>query len=285
MKWLEIKIETDDKRLEEPINALLFEIGVSGIASEEREGSFLIKGFIPSNLFDSSLEDKLKRSLQEISLIFPAAKILFSIKDLEEIDWAERWKKFFRPVQVSRLLTVVPSWEKCSPNTKYVIRIDPGPAFGTGQHPSTKLCLRAMEEVKIENMLDIGTGTGILAIYAALLGAKRILAIDIDPIAIKWARHNIELNRVSDKVILSDMPVQNISDRFSTVVANLLFDELMDVLPYIPSFLKEDGHLITSGILDDQKKGLLDKLKDSGFKVLKEISEEEWVCFICAKQS
>ena len=140
-----------------------------------------------------------------------------------------------------------------------------------------------MEELKIEDMLDIGTGTGILAIYGAILGAKRILAIDIDPVAIKWARHNVELNRVSDRVVLSDKPIQKISDRFSTIVANLLFDELMDVLPYIPSLRKENGHLITSGILDNQKKDLLKELRGLGFDVLKEKSEEDWICLICRR--
>ncbi len=282
MKWLEIRVETDDKRLEEPINALLFEIGASGIASEEKKNSLIIKGYLPSDLYDPSLKQRIRESLKEISLLFPA-EISFSIEILEEIDWAERWKRFFKPIQVSELLTVIPSWESVSPKTKYVIRIDPGPAFGTGQHPSTKLCLRAMEELKIEDMLDIGTGTGILAIYGAILGAKRILAIDIDPVAIKWARHNVELNRVSDRVVLSDKPIQKISDRFSTIVANLLFDELMDVLPYIPHLLKENGHLITSGILDNQKKDLLKELRDLGFNVLKEKSEEDWICLICRR--
>ncbi len=283
MDWIEIGITLSDPFLEEPISAVLFELGACGVYIDLEKS--LLKGYLPKKLIDSFTKSRLKDTLERISSIFSLQKVpFFYIKPAEQIDWVREWKKFFKPIEVTNLLTVIPSWESEKDiNTKYVIKIDPGPAFGTAQHPTTQLCLRLLESFKEkESILDIGTGTGILAIYAAILGIKKIFAIDIDPVALRWADHNLNLNRVKDKIVLSSKRVNNICDKFSIVVANLLLDELKEVISFIPAILK--GVFIVSGILRDQVYELRDMLEKYGLIIKKSLFQEEWVAVVCEKQ-
>ncbi len=283
MDWIEIGITVADPSLEEVISAILFELGASGVYFDTEKD--LIKGYLPKELIDSSTKNRLKDALKKIKSIFSLQKdISFYIKPAEQIDWVEEWKRFFKPIRVTDLLTVIPCWEsEKGIETKYVIKIDPGPAFGTAQHPTTQLCLKLLESFKgKESLLDIGTGTGILAIYAAMLGIKKILAIDIDPVALRWADHNLALNRVKDKVVLSSKRVDSISDKFSIIVANLLFDELKEVIPSVPFILKEV--FIVSGILKEQLSELKEMLERYGLYIKKSFFQEEWAALLCEKR-
>ncbi len=283
MNWIEVGITVTEPFLEEVISAVLFELGASGVYIDSEKN--LIKGYVPEKLLNSVTKKRLKDALERIKSIFSLKQVpAFYIKPAEQIDWVEEWKRFFKPVQVTDLLTVIPAWEsEKGISTKYVIKIDPGPAFGTAQHPTTQLCLKLLESFKSkESLLDIGTGTGILAIYAAMLGIKRILAIDIDPVALRWAEHNVDLNRVSDRIILSPERVNTICDKFSIIVANLLFDELKGVIPFIPSILKEA--FIVSGILRDQVHELRDMLEEYGLVIKTSLFQEEWVAVVCEKR-
>lgn len=285
MNWIEILVKLPDPVLEECVSAILIEAGAVGTYIQSEKDKLIIKGYIPKQLLNKALLRKIIEHLRELEAIFQLSKTCkVCVNQVEESDWVAKWKKFFKPIQVTENLTIVPCWEtKGSFKTRYVIKIDPGPAFGTGQHPTTQLCLKALELLynNQESMLDIGTGTGILAIYGAILGIKRILAIDIDPVALKWAEHNIQINGLKDRIFLSSIPVSKISDKFSIITANLLFDELKEVLPYIPFLLK--GRLIISGILEEQVAQMNKFLIKHALKVIYTISEKEWVCLICER--
>jgi len=282
MRWHEVGINTHEAILEEPINAFLFHIGASGTHTEQKGQEFLIKGYIPEKFLYDDISKKIEEFLNSLHLIFPYTKRpLFYIKELKELDWTDEWKTFFKPLKVSKDLLILPSWESPNDQAKHVLKIEPGPAFGTGQHPTTQLCLKALESISCEqmrkwSMLDIGTGTGILAIYGAMLGITDVLAIDIDPVALKWAGHNIELNRVSDKVTLSSEPVSCIPKEFDIITANLLLDEIKDVIPHVQPILKK--FLIISGILKEQFEELEDLLKSWNLSKRDISFQEDWMC-------
>ena len=182
---------------------------------------------------------------------------------------------------------VFPAWEYSPRSLDYrVIRIDPGPAFGTGQHPTTRLCLEAMERVYIPGiwtMLDVGTGSGILAIYGAMLGAVRVVAIDRDPEAIRWAKRNISLNDLSGEIALSSRPIEKWRDRFSLLTANLLLDTILENLQEFSRVLDPGGWLILSGILREQVKEVEENLDEYGLHEDKILYQEEWACLIAKK--
>ncbi len=173
----------------------------------------------------------------------------------EDTDWSERWKDFFEPLQVSPRFWVVPSWRNdfSPPDEAIALSIDPGMAFGTGQHATTALCVemidRRLRPEKDQSLFDLGTGSGILAIAAAKLGVARILGVDIDPDAVDVALENARANDVDGSVELSDTLVQDIDERFDWVVANVLADPLQKLAPHILRCLKPGGQLVLSGIL------------------------------------
>lgn len=286
MRWYEIGIRIYENTLEEPISAFLFQLGASGTYTEQKKGSLLIKGYIPEELLSSDLHQRTERFLKELYLIFKIKKTDFYVKELKEVNWVDNWKSFFRPIRVSKDLLILPAWESKDMQIKHTIRIDPGPAFGTGQHPTTQLCLRALETLSCEmdkgwNMLDIGTGTGILAIYGIMLGITNAVAIDIDPVALKWAEHNIKLNGLSDRITLSSDPVSNISGKFHIIVANLLFNEIKDIISYIPAILKK--YFIISGLLKEQLRQLESLLNKHGLGIKGVTFQKDWICTICYK--
>ena len=158
---------------------------------------------------------------------------------IEDQDWSTSWRQFFRPQRITERLTVLPAWMPEPPSCgEWVIKMDPGPAFGTGQHPTTRLCLEAMERLSPQGpwtMLDVGTGSGILAIYGARLGAKRILALDTDPEALRWAERNMDLNALTGSIELSSLPLETQTGTFSLITANLTLETILELLPYLSS--------------------------------------------------
>ena len=287
MDWFEINITIEDQFIQEIVNVFLFELGVTGTVTEDKNDHWLIKGYLPSNITLKQINKRIQIFLDKISFIFPSIKKpKYSIKrqTFKDNNWVNSWRKYFRPIHISKNLTIIPPWESTtSTNTTHTIVIEPGPAFGTGYHPTTQLCLKAIEYLSpIDlswNMLDIGTGSGILSIYAALLGAKDILAIDIDPIALKWAKYNINLNNVSDKILLSSNPIQEISGNFYLITANLLFDEMIHIIPYIPSILNK--WFIISGILQNQFQEIQKILNQYNFLIRYINKKEDWISIIC----
>jgi len=231
---------------------------------------------------DKELEDE-KPFLKHSDLLdFPGAR-----SRLENQDWSMTWRQFFRPQQITDGLTVVPAWTP--PPSEFagkVLRIDPGPAFGTGQHPTTRLCLAAMEGVSPSRswtMLDVGTGSGILAIYGARLGARKIVGIDTDPEALQWAEKNIDLNGLTGSVALSSQPLDRQTGAFSLITANLTLETILGLLPDFPRLLERSGALILSGLLEEQVRRVQEELPNQGFHQTGLRSMEEWACLVVKK--
>lgn len=285
--WLEIAIEINPVA-HEAVSAFLFDLGCTGVVTQNFQDHAL-RTFLP---FSCNLEETRNRIVfffEELKAFFPEVlSPKLALSPLEKQDWGRTWRRFFHSERVTPGLMIVPVWEKMpSCFDGEVIRMDPGPAFGTGKHPTTRMCLEAMEKIVLPGswtMLDVGTGSGILAIYGARLGAGRIVGIDTDPEALKWAERNIELNGLSGAIVLSNASPRQLTESFSVVLANLIFGVILELLPQFSQVVDPGGWLILSGILQDQVEEVLRGLNVTGFSETQVLHQEEWACLVSRKR-
>ena len=285
--WLEIAIKAAPEFVD-PLSAFFFDLGCTGLVGEDF-GNRTLKAYLPLDENPEAIQNKIDIYLNNLSVIHPHLPSPdFKLTKMENQDWQRNWRRFFKPVRISPKLLILPVWEKPLSHTEklHIIRIDPGPAFGTGQHATTKMCLQAMESFDLhesQTLLDVGTGSGILAIYGAQLGFGKIEAIDVDPEAVRWAERNINLNNAADAIALSGTGIEAIQSRFSLVCANLILSELLRLMPEFSRLIKTDGHLLASGILKDQVEKIEKALPASGFSTSHILYEDEWACMILRK--
>lgn len=305
--WIEIKIQTPPE-LADAISNCLLELGSEGISQEvdlneidprdfneapETRFSGQLKAYFPER---SKWEQKLSRLsdyMDDLHQIFPdMAKPEFAVRKIADQDWGEQWKKYFKPVRIYKNIVIKPTWERYTPSGRdIVIEIDPGMAFGTGQHPSTRMCLEALEEILMKertarkrSVLDIGTGTGILGIAAAKLGADRVVAVDIDPKAAEIAQENVDINQVKGKVSVMNMDIANLDGSFDIIVANLTAETIIKLRGHIVPMLAAGGYLILSGIIEQRAQLVEEALALNSLSMQKALREKEWVCYVYKKQ-
>lgn len=254
---------------------------------------------VPEN---AAVEQAVRNSIAELGSMrseigIDMGSLKIEVRSVDEEDWANNWKAYFKPMPVGEKLLVCPSWEKIPDgNTRAVLKIDPGMAFGTGTHHTTRMCLELLEKniKKRDLVADLGCGSGILSIAASLMGAKETYAIDIDPVAARVAAENAELNgidmsgyfiRIGD--ILSDEKFRDdISGRqYDIVLANIVANVIIAFAPVIPQLMKPDGKLIASGIIADRLDEVLDALKANGLEAVEICSGEDWRAVLAAKIS
>jgi ribosomal protein L11 methyltransferase len=286
--WLEISIRVHAMAAE-PLSAFLFDLGCLGLTSEDTPSTTLIKTYLPFREDFDNLQQRIDSFLSNLKGFFPECdSYQCTIRRIEDEDWNRNWRRFFYPDRVTPRLMVVPAWEPLPRNMDgEVIRMDPGPAFGTGQHATTRLCLAALEMVDLPpswSLLDVGTGAGILALYGAKLGASRVVAIDLDPEALRWAKKNFELNDLEASIELSSAPIEKMDGRFSLLTANLILHTIMELLPHFKRLLDPGGWLILSGILAGQTSEIERGLMKFDFQESRFFYQEEWACSISRKQ-
>jgi ribosomal protein L11 methyltransferase len=287
--WLEISIQIHPVG-NESLSAFLFDLGCTGVVIQDLRDP-AVKAYLPLEKGLEKTRAAIEAFLTDLSGIFPeiqSPKLLLS--HLEDQDWERNWRRFFHPTRVTPALMIYPAWEPITAlSDGHAIRIDPGPAFGTGQHPTTRMCLETMEKVSAHkqqwSLLDVGTGSGILAIYGAKLGAAPIVGIDIDTEALRWAARNIELNRLTKAIKLSSRPIQMWRHRFSVVTANLVLGAIIELAPYFGEVMLPDAVLILSGLLRDQVSITCSALAAQGLRQERTIYEEEWACLLAEKQT
>lgn len=278
MRWAEIIIEAEPDAVDAVGNALNA-AGCSGFEVRDEAQPPAVAGYLP---VDDRLEDRLGK-LQDALADLPKYGISGAGTDLtlryvEEADWANAWKAYFKPIRVGRHLIVTPPWEHPDLGPSDIpIVIDPGMAFGTGSHPTTQLCLGALEDyVKPgHRVADVGTGSGILAIAAAKLGASSVAANDIDPLAVKITRENANVNGVSVEVTEA-LP----DGSHDIVVANILADVIIGIAEELADLLKPNGALIASGIIDTRASDVREALEAIGLSHLETRRQGEWVAIV-----
>ncbi|MBC7263974.1 MAG: 50S ribosomal protein L11 methyltransferase [Chloroflexi bacterium] len=300
-EWLEISVSVDGEAAE-AVSQVFNRYGVGGAVLELRvldapddtyysvapKGS--VKTYIPVE--DEDTRQKIERALWLLGRLYPLPEPQFKV--LAARDWAEAWRQNFGLQRVGCSFVIKPPWEAYTPAPgERIIELEPGMAFGTGLHPSTRLCLMALEDYLSpgDSALDLGTGSGILAIAAARLGANSVLALDIDPVAVNEARSNIERNGVSQQVRLyvgSLIPPANAKpgfyvpqgQRFDCVVVNILAEIIASLAPRLTGSLKPTGRIIASGIIEERLDIVLDAFAKFGLAIREEKREQDWVALI-----
>lgn len=236
-----------------------------------------------------SESDNAAEALEFLKERFNAEGIWNEVSSIgvDDNDWNENWKKYFHPIEIGEKMAIVPSWEKYeNTQNRILLHIDPGAAFGTGTHATTSLCLNVLQNYINEKstVLDIGCGSGILAIAGLLLGAKTAVGVDIDAQSVKTAKENAVINKVENEVefVVGDL-AEKISGKYSVVCANIVADVIIRLFENVKDFMTDDGVLIISGIIDIRKEDVLSAAQQKGFKIVEEHYKDNWCAYVLKK--
>lgn len=252
------------------------------MALKDKESN--VKFYLPDNLQGIEAFNQIKASLEglrEINKGIDLGRLAIEVGNVNEEDWSTAWKKYYHPTKVGQRLVVVPCWEDYTLKDGEVrVTLDPGMAFGTGTHETTRLCMQLLEEVVKPNtsMLDIGTGSGILAITALLLGAKAAVGVDIDELSVKIAQENADLNHVGEqiKLVCGDL-TDKISGRYDVLCANIVADVIIRLSRDVKQFMHENSVLLVSGIIDERCDEVAEALESQGLALEQSVTENGWV--------
>ncbi|WP_295486825.1 50S ribosomal protein L11 methyltransferase [uncultured Streptococcus sp.] len=298
-KWQELTVEVL-REAEEAASNILIELGSQGVAIDDsanylgRVGKYgevfpevkqmdtvKITAYYPEHVDIDAVEKEVAQRLSALSDFgVNAGDIHYDTQELAEQDWAENWKKYYEPTRISHDLTIVPSWTDYEAKTgEKIIRLDPGMAFGTGTHPTTKMSLFALEQVLRggETVLDVGTGSGVLSIASSLLGAKSIYAYDLDEVAVRVAQENIDLNAGTENIhVATGNLLQGIDIQADVIVANILADILINMTEDAYRLVKDEGYLIMSGIISEKWEMVRESAEKAGFFLETHMIQGEW---------
>lgn len=304
MKWCEISIQTSHEAVE-LIAEIFRDLGASGVVIEDPE---LVNDYITSGKWDytdipiaketevvvekaylpvnGELEGRIQTLQQEIKALesrgVNTAPAVLTTTELQDEDWSDTWKQYFHTEKLGERVVIKPTWEEYAPQgDEVVIELDPGAAFGTGTHATTSMCIRQLEKLVKPGMtvFDVGTGSGILSIISAKLGAKNIQAVDYDDSVLKIVEENLEQNNVQDiiSVAQSDL-MQNVHGKAELVIANIIADIIIRLFDQLDEHLEQGGTLLTSGIIEDRIEDVLAAAKKHGYGVVERLENKGWAC-------
>lgn len=280
MNWLEVGLELDGE-LAEPVSDLLHRYCQGGVVIEAagKPGRVFVRGYLSVDGDTEIQRHKIEEGLWFLGRIRPLPEP--TLRAIDDQDWAEAWKQHYHPIEIGRRLLVLPAWIK-NPNPKRIpLLMDPGMAFGTGTHPTTQLCLQALESHLNagDRVLDLGTGSGILAIAAAKLGAGFVFGLDTDPIAVSAASKNVSQNQVAEIVHIQrgSLDVCPRQPEFDLIVANILTGILLKLLDQgLAEYVTPNAKLVLSGILDHQSDQVVEAYLQHELELLEVLEQEDW---------
>lgn len=308
MKWIEVQVKTTTEA-EEVVANILYEAGVGGLAIEDpndvlaftqNEDSWdyidpsllkhvfegiIIKAYFPES---EDLLDKIELIKQNIEKIpqYNLDKGLgeVTVSEVDEKDWAEAWKKYYKPKKIGEKVVIVPTWEEYErEENDIIVELDPGMAFGTGTHETTSMCIKQLEKyIKPDyTVFDVGCGSGILSIVSAKLGAKKVIAVDIDEVPIRVSKENIDLNSVSDIVDVRRGNLLDVVDeKAELIVSNIIAEIIVELSKDIVNYLNPNGIFIASGIITEKKDMVIEALEKEGFNIMHVDIMKDWVCIV-----
>lgn len=297
--WQELTV-TVHRDAEEAVSNILIEAGSQGVAisdtadylgQEDRFGELYpeieqsemveITGYFPDTMGIDQVRQVIDQGIKALEGTgLAVGHVAVASKKLIEEDWADNWKKYYQPARITHDLTIVPSWTdyESRPEEK-VIKLDPGMAFGTGTHPTTKMSLFALEQVLRggEIVIDVGTGSGVLSIASSLLGAKDIYAYDLDDVAVRVAQENIDLNPSTENIhVAAGDLLRGVDIQAEVIVANILADILIHLTEDAYRLVKDEGYLIMSGIISEKWPMVKEAAEDAGFFLETHMIQGEW---------
>lgn len=308
MKWIEVQIETTTDA-EEVVSNIMYDLGVTGLAIEDpndilefqesdKEWDFIdpslidvdyekviVKAYFPESedLLDKIefVKEVIERNPHKV-LKKKLGKVTFA--DVYEKDWAEAWKKYYKPTKIGKNIVIKPTWEEYEKtDEEIIIELDPGMAFGTGTHETTMMCIEALESYIQGNPLvyDIGCGSGILSIVAAKLGGEKVLGVDLNDQAVKASNENIKGNKVEDIVEIRKGDLLDVVEgKADIIVSNIIAEVIADMAYSIKEYLVDDGIFICSGIITEKIPMVEESLIKNGFKILEIKTTKEWACIV-----
>ncbi|MBI2936322.1 MAG: 50S ribosomal protein L11 methyltransferase [Chloroflexi bacterium] len=292
MQWLELRIRVSSE-LVEPVTDLFRRYSDNAVAVEEPGGFYPDEGDLPPGATSATVltylpddsrgrraKARIEAGLRLLALIQPVPSL--SQRLVEQREWEEGWKDHFPVISIGKRLVIAPPWARLSPKRgQAVVLLDPGLAFGTGHHPTTRHCLEELEQrVRPESdVLDVGTGSGILAIAAAKLEAHRILALDTDPVAVRVARRNARLNQV-DKAVRIVRGTLPRPERFDLVLSNISAKAIGEMALVLQGSLKPEGVLIASGFLEERRREVTQRFSEAGLTVTRVRRTQDWVTLL-----
>ena len=320
MKYTKVSLKTTTEAVDF-ISNLFDEIGLEGIQIEdniplseedkkamyidilpelpEDDGTAIVSSYFdPANFEVPQLQRKIEEGLKELSLFINIGEGTLQFSDTDDKDWLNNWKEFFKPFRVADDIIIKPTWEELPEHKEgdLVIEIDPGVAFGTGAHETTKLCILGLRKYITSDtqLLDVGCGSGILSIIGLKLGAKHALGTDIDEHALEATKENIVVNHIAGEQfdllagnIISEEEIQQKvgMKKYDVVVANILADIIIPLSGEIMQHMKEDGVFISSGILNTKADEVQDALLKNGFKIIEKNEMGDWVSFVATPET
>lgn len=307
--WIEVTVVTSSEATE-AVSGIFYTLDVQGVSIDDaKDVEFKKKHPAYADFFDEAVLNKDKdaivkgyfketddfdeiinyikegvNNLTEYGL--DKGKGIVTYHKVNEEDWENNWKKYYKPTKVGDRVVVKPIWEEYeAKDGELIVEMDPGMAFGTGTHETTRMCVKALEKyVKAEDtVFDIGTGSGILSIAAARLGAKHVVGVDLDPVAVDSATKNVGYNDISNIEILYGDLMEVVKGKAEIVVANILAPIVMILCDGVKEFINDGGFFIASGILNTQEEMIKEKMESVGFKIEEVIADGEWVCIVAKK--
>ena len=302
MKWIEAKVvfDFDDKQLATDLIAdIFYELGITGLVVEDPDiehpedwgkdaihpEHYAVTGYFPCNEKIQTrrrvLEENLERLQKKKGII---CKVVYS--DMDELQWVNQWKAHFRSKKITDKIVVKPTWREYLRNPEEIIlEIDPGMAFGTGTHPTTCMCIKMIEKYLNtgDSFLDVGTGSGILMVAAAKLGAGKVWGTDNDDVAVEVAFKNLMQNRIAKATfnVFTGHFLEKVAARFDVVAANITSKSILILLEDIKKVLVKKGTFICSGIIEEDKNNVINKMENLGFEVIDILTKENWVSIAC----
>jgi ribosomal protein L11 methyltransferase len=314
--WVKIDIATTSQGIE-PLTAAILELGIGGVQVQDkndieellagkgaywdyydesilelREAATAVTVYLPENPQGAEALLALESELARLKALDAAGEwggLTISRQGIRKEDWAENWKKYYHAAKIGERLVICPAWEEYEKRSEdeIVITLEPGMAFGTGTHETTRLCMRLLEQFSPEGkaVLDLGCGSGILAVSAALLGAKPAFGVDIDETAVRVAQENAALNGVAESCEFRRGGIPGIAGKYGIVFANIVADVIIGHIGHIADYLDEGGVFIASGIIDTREADVLAAIEGAGLRIIRRETDSGWVAFACGGKS
>lgn len=299
-KYIELGVETNPVWSEYVAEVLINQLGCDGVVTQEieykdekvvKESTNIVKGYL---WFNNNLPDvnKLQEVLWQNKLELINSNFIdvgtwnLFVKTVEDEEWAHSWKKFWKPQKIGSKIVICPSWENYNIDENEIkIELDPGTAFGTGTHPTTRLCIVALEKYvnKLDSIADIGTGSGILSIAGIKLDAQKVVGVDNDPSVIEVAKENALKNDAADKCLFYEGSAKDVNGEYEIVIANILAEVIVSIMDELILLVKNNGKLILSGIIKEKSEMVINAAILRNFELLEILEEDNWVAIVLKK--